>query len=233
MSIFGLGLYLALLVVTPATGDEEAALEPEYIGTFHFLDREANQLVLLERPKQRIRSKARFHGFGGGKVLAEFDGTKSPVRFKKGQKLEFVVRVSSRSIDPATLLQLFVVESADPTKKQARRGIGGARAIVAIKQRSAWGSVSVDPHGGLEFNAAKYGEESFRLVPAGELPPGEYALGFEDGSEYGYFFGIDPFPTDSETEVTQADGQVEASPAQRHVERLQRLRNLRSRPHPR
>ena len=45
--------------------------------------------------------------------------------------------------------------------------------------------------GHLPFNVYRYGESSFRLSPARELPPGEYALSGE-GIKDGFCFGVDP-----------------------------------------
>src|SRR5215831_488758 len=72
--------------------------EPEYNDVFFLLDTASGNLIYLER--QTLNVKVHGHGFGGAESDLVLKGDKSPIHFKKGQDLEFIVRVSSQATDP-------------------------------------------------------------------------------------------------------------------------------------
>jgi hypothetical protein len=154
--------------------------ETEYIGLFAALDSSSGKLIDLERqtPEDKIKIKAM--GFGGGEGFIQMKGETSPIRFKALQKIEFVVRVSSQQIDPISIIQFFRMES----KKGVRRLSISKVGVMAV------GSKSTANQNAISFNAAKYGESSFRIVPASLLLPGEYCLS-GPGNKDGFCFGID------------------------------------------
>ena len=152
--------------------------EPEYLGTFFLLDSSSN-LVPLER--QRPQTKTQAAGLDGWKRIVEIKGEKSDVRFKQGQKLEFVVLVSSQQTDPQGIIQFFSLET---TK--------GKRQLLVVKTNSMGTSAkTVVNEKAIPFNATKYGTSSFKITPAQNLPPGEYALGVPSNND-AFYFGIDP-----------------------------------------
>jgi hypothetical protein len=121
---------------------------------------EAGKLTLLEPIKPELESAS-------GQQW-ELAGATSPVRIQSGAKLLFVVRLAN-GIDPAT----FMLASLE-TKKDIRRLTPSPRgAPVAMR-----------------FNVTKFGESSYGLTPATDLPPGEYAFLRKDFSD-SYCFGID------------------------------------------
>lgn len=158
--------------------------EPEYLGIFFLLEPSTGNLIPLERQTAESKVKVKAMGFGGGESSLEIKGEKSPVRFKEGQKLEFVVLVSSQQIDPQGIIQFFSLES-----KKGKR-----RLMLAKASSMGMSGKSVMSERAIPFNAAKYGTSSFKISPAQDLPPGEYTLG-APGNNDGFCFGIDP--TDS------------------------------------
>jgi hypothetical protein len=155
--------------------------EPEYLGIFFLLDSNTGNLSPLERQTAESKMKVKAMGFGGGESSIEFKGEKSSVRFKEGQKLEFVVLVSSQQIDPQSIIQFF---SLEPKK-------GKRRLVIAKASSMGMSGKSVMSERAVAFNAAKYGTSSFRVTPTENLPPGEYTLS-GPGTNDGFCFGIDP-----------------------------------------
>jgi hypothetical protein len=66
--------------------------EPEYNYVIFYLD-PTGVLIPLERQKAGIELKTKFGGFGGMQSGTNYKGSKSPVRFRVGQEILFVVRV--------------------------------------------------------------------------------------------------------------------------------------------
>lgn len=148
--------------------DVKKVQEPEYPGIFFLLDSSTGNLIPLERqtPDYKINGRGM-----GSKTVTEIKGARSPIRFKEGQTLEFVVLVSSQQIDPHGSLLFFSLES-QKDKRQLITNVTGS------SDKS------------VPFNATKYGTSSFRITSAQNLSPGEYFLG--GGAQDRFCFGIDP-----------------------------------------
>jgi hypothetical protein len=118
-------------------------------------------------------------------------GMRSFIRFKRGQKIELVVRtmipmespVFNKVSNATNLANPFVLTMKDPTeyelfvfnqneKLQRREVVFAEFGMVNIR-----GSI-----GYLNY-VTRYGEHSFKLIPVENLPPGEYAIKY----------GLDPF----------------------------------------
>lgn len=168
----------------PALGQRpQKVQEPEYLGTFYVLDPSTGNLSRLERQTPENRMKyAGAMGVGGAQGYMKIEGAKSPVRFKEGQKLEFVVLVASQQIDPLDIVSFFALES----NKDNRR-------LVKSKAKSVFGVTSdklVVGDSEVAFEASKYGVSSFKVIPTQILLPGEYVL-FGSSPKVGFCFGID------------------------------------------
>ncbi len=165
----------------PALGQETNKVqEPEFLGTFFSLDSTTGNLSPLERQTAMHKIVVKAMGFGGGVGYFELSGEKSPVRFKEGEQLNFIVLVSSQKIDPQGIIQLFSWESKKGKRqltidKAGSMGLGGKSLI----QKSL-----------IAFHASKYGASSFKVTPAENLPPGEYTLQGPDNKD-SFCFGID------------------------------------------
>jgi hypothetical protein len=172
-----------LLILCHAVFGQEVrrVQEPEYLGIFFLLDSSTGNLVPLERQTPEGKVKVKAMGFGGGESVLEIKGEKSPIRFKEGHTLEFVVLVSSQQIDPQGSLQFFSLES----KKGKRQLILAKAGSMGRSGKSTMSEKAVP------FNATKYGTSSFKITPVQNLPPGEYTLS-TSGTNAGFCFGIDP-----------------------------------------
>jgi hypothetical protein len=163
--------FLPLLVLLAfcaiAGAAQEILLEPEFADAFFRLD--AGKLVPLERETAAIQGKVSGFIVMNTKSSSEFPGTKSPVRFRSNQSLDFVVRspLAGSSVDPNTL---YVLRKLN-IKKKSRELV-----IVAGHASPLGASAKTDlAEGVLAVTFARYGASSIRMTTA-PLPPGEYAL---------------------------------------------------------
>jgi hypothetical protein len=152
--------------------------EPEFVDVFFLLDSATGNLTDLER--QTLKVKFHPHGFGGTESDLQLKGAKSPVRFRQGQSLEFIVRASSSEVDPVNLVTLYSLESG----KSDRKLVVGHTGYMQFR-----GKIELDKSE-VPFNAVKYGESSFKIKAAQSLSPGEYVLLTKDAKE-GFAFGVD------------------------------------------
>ncbi|MGD1097547.1 MAG: hypothetical protein ABSB35_36870 [Bryobacteraceae bacterium] len=155
--------------------------EPEVADIFFRLDQ--NKLVPLERQSAAIRGGA--HGFivMSIKSASEFPGAKSPVRFKRGEPLEFVVRSAIRVslVDPNTIYCLRKLNGKKKTRELLITS-GHASPIGAS-------TTTTPAEGMLPVEFSKYGDSSLKMT-TGALSPGEYAVGHPYGPAV-FCFGVD------------------------------------------
>lgn len=161
--------------------------EPEYIGTYFLIQSKTGKLIPLERIAGEGKFKAKAFGLGGGETVLEYEGEKSPVRFRDGVKMKFVLRVASQQNDPQELIQFYVLE---PKKGKRRLTIVKASTI-------GMNSRSVTSEHAIAYHALKYGKSSFVFSAVKNLKPGEYMLGVPTSND-GFCFGVDPADTKKE-----------------------------------
>lgn len=141
-------------------------------------------LVPLERQQSNTAFKVKYMGYGGAQSSTTYKGAKSPVRFKAGQDIQFVVRVqtvaSALETEPDGMVNL----SALKTSKDER-------SIIFIKTGPMGFGAKSDVKAGLPLKYNRYGERSLKVSPAEPLEPGEYVM--KTGASLGGFlFGVDP-----------------------------------------
>jgi hypothetical protein len=159
----------------------QTTLEPEIADIFFRLDQ--NKLVPLERQSAAIRGGA--HGFivMSMKSTSEFPGAKSPVRFKSGEPVDFVVR------------SVFRLSAGDPNTIYCLRKLNGkkkTRELVIMSGHASpiGASMTTTPSEGmLPVEFSKYGNSSLKMT-TGALSPGEYAVGHPYGPAV-FCFGVD------------------------------------------
>jgi len=171
----------ALPLLTLVAQEVKKVQEPEYIGIVFSLD-PAGTLSPLERQQANIQSKMKGLGYGGVQTSTFFRGPSSPVRFKAGQDIQFIVRLNVPGIEPDSLVKLEVLKVSKDQRmivnmKIGAMGIGGVKTSNGEFQRT--------------LNFTKYGEQSLRFSPAEPLGPGEYVI-TTMGGQSGFLFGIDP-----------------------------------------
>jgi len=176
---------------TAASGSNTRAVrEPEYLGNFFSLDSATGTLSPLERQTPMHKIKVKAMGYGGGEGYFEVQGETSPIRFKEGQNIEFVVLVATQQSDPQEIIKLF-----------SWRGEKGVRRLTIDKAGSmGLSSKFLLNQSQVALNATKYGKSSFKVAPTEVLPPGEYTLS-APGTEDRFCFGIDPNPTHAASQL--------------------------------
>ena len=180
IAIAGVVLGLVWSKGLPAQDTPPKIAEPEFNMVFFSLDSVTGALTALERKQANTQAKVRALGYGGVNGLTVFKGESSSIRFKEGQKVEFVFRMDSPGIDPSMLVTLEVLKASK-----------GNRELKTMQARMFWGKTgSTVGESSKGLNFAKYGEHSYRCSPAEALPKGEYALMSKSGAE-GFLFGID------------------------------------------
>jgi hypothetical protein len=107
------------------------------------------------------------------------------MRLKAEGKPEFVIRLDAK-LDPLETVQFYHFDEID-----------GSR-VVPVEDFNALGQISNLPwvHATVDFNAAKYGESSYKLIPVPALVAGEYCLVVRVATEPqskspAFCFGID------------------------------------------
>jgi len=154
-----------------------AQQEPQYVNQFFYLDASSGKLMPPEQANAVMKQKIKAFGYGGGESYYQVKGKKSNVRFKSGQKMQFVVRGSSPQMDPTTMYKLVHL---DVKKKNRRFLIGKGGGFMSAFQED---TLYNPGEGAVPFNAARYGKESLAISPAQPLEPGEYALSSVSGGQ--------------------------------------------------
>lgn len=155
-----------------------AAIEPDKAETFYGIA--DGKLTPLEHQPVTIRSQVGGFIALKSKGTLEIQGSKSPVRFRAGQVLEFVIKPSV-GVDPMTAYHLRRLDS----KKKIREVV-----IVSGHASPFSGSTTTNASQGvLPMESSQYGASSFKMA-ALNLPPGEYGIGRIGGQE-AFCFGVD------------------------------------------
>jgi hypothetical protein len=145
------------------------AVEPELLGAVYMQD-QSGKLLPLERIKAEWHRVGEEGNHPFGKPFWRLEGANSPIRVKGGTKVTFVVKLAN-GIDPNTF------------------------SLVALISRKNQRLSKGDPHRKYDatlllFNVTKFGESSYAMIPAADLPPGEYGFGARDAHD-AYCFGVD------------------------------------------
>jgi hypothetical protein len=171
--------------------------EPEFMWTFYLLDSNTGSLSPLERQKpEHIKKSVKIEGLGGGQELIQLKGMRSPLKFKEGQQLEFIVMVPSQNADPQEIIQFYSLES--DKNKDIRRLIGrkSSFGMFSDKSKSLLGESEI------AFNASKYGATSLKISPDEGLIPGEYAFTGPSVRD-AFCFSVDPSPANQESRLAR------------------------------
>lgn len=165
------------------TGQESANLqEPEYVNSVCYLD-STGELKPLAHESVTAEVKVHALGLGGVGAGYEIHGEHSPVHFATGSPIEFIVKLESRDVDPATQVLLYSLRS----------GSGKRQLYISRSYYMGLGKKSDMTNRQGQLNFAKYGQNSVKIVPASLLPPGEYAfaVGSQSSTRTAFTFGVD------------------------------------------
>ncbi len=120
--------------------------EPEYNSVVFSLDGNV-ALIPLDRQQGSVQSKVKALGFGGVNGSTVFTGERSSMRFKNGQKLQFVIRVSDQGTDPSTLVNLMALNSSKGKRELVTLKVGamglhadasGGKSASSVAVRKTW-----------------------------------------------------------------------------------------------
>ena len=180
MKYVALFMLTALPLLTLVGQEVKKVQEPEYIGVVFSLD-STGALTPLERQQANYQSKVRAFGYGGAQTSSVFKGPKSPVRFKVGQNIQFVVRLNMPGVEPDSYVKLNVLKVSKDQREILMAKVGS----MGLSTKSTSGDSLCT------LNFAKYGEQSLKFTPATPLEPGEYAIAAM-GGQSSFLFGVDP-----------------------------------------
>jgi hypothetical protein len=172
---------LVLLVLVSLSICWAQTPEPEFSDVFARLDQ--GKLIDLERQPITIKGKASGFIVMNIKTTARLPEGKSPVRFKAGETLDFIVRsaLAMGSVDPS---MFYCLRKLDAKKDHRELTITGGRVT------PLGASISTNyQEGTLPIIFKKYGTTSYEVSTAG-LEPGEYAIG-NIHPQVLFLFGVD------------------------------------------
>jgi len=159
-SFFILSLSFCMGQQAPAT-----PVEPKAIGVVYRLSPSSQELIRLPDEESQEKRGSR----DPRKIFVELKGAQSSFRIKAGENTEFVFNTGNPE-----KVSLYLFE-----QKKDKRQVQ---------------TVMLDVRGGgkllkgLPAEVSKYGESSYKLVPASPLTPGEYVIFLGDQN---YTFGVD------------------------------------------
>jgi hypothetical protein len=161
--------------------DNQGVSEPEFEGVFFRLA--AGKLLPLERQMLAVKVKVSGTFIINTKATLDIPGGTSPVRFRAGEPLEFVVRspLATSATDPTATYHLRRLEAAKGTRE--------VPAIVGHASLVGATSNTTPTAGLLPLEFAHYGVSSYEASTSG-LSPGEYAIG-QAGAKTVFCFGVD------------------------------------------
>ena len=168
----------AFLVTTPVNAQRTAQV-PEYVGQANAVT--GSTATQLERQKPRNDMKIRALGFGGARIRQIVNGDRSPIRFRKGQDVAFIVRVASQEHDPLSTLQIIPLRVRKGQRELDLVSTGYA-GITGARDRKNEKAIAL--------SAERFGRNAFRVSALQPLEKGEYALITAD-SETLNLFAID------------------------------------------
>ena len=167
-----IGAFLALSS-SIAIGQDRNASKPQYIGVMYYLDT-SGSLLALDRESPRPKTGLKAFGFGGARAAVLIDGERASLRVPVNQTASFVVGLPI-GLDPRKFgLYSLAVKS------------GKRQLVIPTGNVFRTQLERLD----IQLNISRYGENSYRLAPGSELPPGEYVFMSEDSAE-AFCFGID------------------------------------------
>ena len=181
----------------PAQAQAPKVKEPDEIGAVFLLD-ENQSLKELEG----FRGLFAVKGLFGSREVLEIPGLRSKVRFKYGQKIQFVVRtmiemespVFNKVSNATNLANPFVLTMKDPTEYELFAISVNQKQLRREVVFSSFGIQGIRGSMGYLNYVTRHGTHSFKLTPVEPLPPGEYAIKYSldpfDCKEM-YCFGID------------------------------------------
>ena len=145
-------------------------VEPTAIGVIYHLDSSNQELKKL--PDEQWKQASHATGMNTLTYSVEVSGDSSSFRLKASEKVDFVFKTGSP--EKVSLYRFDQKKNKRRFDYEKGHGYDLRQGLEAIR--------------GLPADVSKYGESSYKLVPASPLPPGEYAINIAGEV---YTFGVD------------------------------------------
>ena len=140
--------------------------EPEFTGQVVYV-KSPKEGILLQKENAQIKTKAGasvfLTGIGSVKSRMHIDGNASPTRIAQAQKTRFIVRAVDNKTDPLQIINVI------------RFDIHGKARRAEMSKANTFGGTSSNNMKRVDFNAKKYGEDSY-LIELENIEPGEYGI---------------------------------------------------------
>lgn len=170
-------LFLGLMIF--ANAQTIKINEPEFTGSIVYVNDTIGSGIPLEKQVYSIKAKAiYFVGIGKATSFGVIKGKKSPVRIQKKENLQFIIKLTDNSIDPATIINIFKL-----TEKKDTR-------IVELASLTTFEGTKSNDIPYLPFVGKKYGNSSY-LIEISSIETGEYAITLPTRQDLFYMFGVD------------------------------------------
>lgn len=159
-------LVVAAMCLFGMTTFAQDVTEPEFIGEVLYVA-EGQTPAKLEKARATVKTKlgasVYLTGIGKAKGWMYVEGASSPVKVNSASP-RFVVRAVDNNSDPMAVVSLFKFTA---TKKDRKAEVSSV---------STLGGSSSNNMDYVPFDAKKYGESSYLLVPSVKMESGEYGI---------------------------------------------------------
>jgi hypothetical protein len=135
---------------------------PDVLNEINHYETKANTLQKLERKPVKIAVKTKALGFGGGDMVFEMEGDRSPVRIAQSDTIRFVVSLADASGDPSRAFNLYKAS----VKKKKRTG-KYSHSSGYFGKKSGTGDVII-------YTVRKIKDGAFEIILTSKLEAGEY-----------------------------------------------------------
>jgi len=140
--------------------------EPEFTGQVVYV-KSPKEGILLQKENAQIKTKAGasvyLTGIGSVKSRMHIEGKASATRIAQAQKTKFIVRAVDNKTDPLQIINVI------------RFDIHGKARRAEMSKANTFGGSSSNNMKRVDFNAKKYGEDSY-LIELENIEPGEYGI---------------------------------------------------------
>lgn len=161
-------LFLSLLFILTAelVNAQIEVSEPEFSGQVVYV-KSATEGILLHKENAQIKTKAGASlylvGIGSVKSRMHIKGKQAVTRVPQSPQTQFIVRAVDNKTDPLQIVNII------------RFDINGNARRAELSKINSFGGETSNNMKRLDFNAKKYGEDSY-LISIDGIEPGEYGV---------------------------------------------------------
>ncbi|MDR2916259.1 MAG: hypothetical protein LBV74_15780 [Tannerella sp.] len=181
--VFFIGLFFS--IETVFSQDVKIA-EPEFIGVVLYVNDTIGTGVKLEQQTAFVTTKSNAASYvpfarvvaGKAKSKNAVNGSSSPVKIDKREKIRFIIKAANNSTDPTTIINIFKL-----TREKDQR-------TIELASAGTFGGVKTGDIEYIPFNGKKYGNSSY-LIEIDAMEQGEYAITLAERRDLFHLFCIE------------------------------------------